>query len=143
MPNIARWRHLALALGLAVAAVACLSACTATPNPTTATATAAPKVVGATDAPTIVPNDPDLRKDVTMTSCGAAKGGWQAGGKIVNHSSTARGYHVEVFFTSLETTVLGSGLVRVHVDAGASKAWKIEDKFTPAKPTVCVVTGVS
>jgi hypothetical protein len=143
MPDTARWRHRTLALGLAVAAIACLSACTAAPHPITPTVTVTPKAVGVTDAPTIVPNDPDLRKDVTMTSCEAAKGGWQAGGKIVNHSSAAHNYHVEVFFTSLETTVLGTGLVKVHVDAGTSGVWKIEDKFTPTKPTVCVVTGVS
>jgi len=142
MPDIVRWRHRGLALGLAVAVVASLSSCAPARHPAP-TATASPAVVGATDAPTIVPNDPDLRKDVTMTSCGAVKGGWQASGRIINHSSAARDYHVEVFFTSLQTTVLGSGVIVVRIDAGASKAWKVADQFTPAKPTVCVVTGVS
>jgi hypothetical protein len=146
MPDLARRRGRALALVLAVAAAATLSACTSAPaaHPTPVASTAAPIAIGATDVPTAVPNKPALRKDVTLTSCQAAKGGWQAGGTIVNHSSKARKYRIEVFFTAPTTTVLGSGSASVHVDAGASKTWTIDnDRFTPTKPTVCVVSGVS
>jgi hypothetical protein len=134
-----------LALVLAVAAAATLSSCTAAPrHPSHEVSTAASNVIGATDVPTAVPNDPTLRKDVTLTSCESATGGWQAGGKIVNHSSGARKYRIEVFFTAPTTTVLGTGAISVHVDAGASTTWKVaNDKFTPTKPTICVVSGVS
>jgi hypothetical protein len=126
-----------------IAALISLAGCTgvtATPAPAPST-TKAP--VTDVALPPAVPNNPKLHRDVAMNSCDAAKGGWVAGGRIVNTSSKGRDYKITVLFTSAKATAIGVGKTTVHVRAGTDRDWNIEAKFVAASPTLCVLSGVA
>jgi len=126
-----------------IAVLVSLAGCTgatASPAPGRST-TKAPATAVA--LPPAIPNSPKLHRDVAMNSCDAARGGWAAGGRIVNTSSRGRDYTITVLFTSAKATAIGIGKTKVHVGAGTNRDWKIRAKFAPASPTLCVLSGVA
>ena len=107
-----------------------------------AAASLPPGVTNATGLPASVPNSVALRKNVLITSCASARGGWQAAGRAANHSASPASYLVTVFFTTAGDTVIGSGAIRVQVPGGATRRWSVTARFTPAPRTQCVLRGV-
>jgi hypothetical protein len=99
-----------------------------------------PGVVGDTAVPTVVPNTAKLRKNVTLSSCGAADKGWQASGTATGDTTAA--YTITVFFTTGGGTVIGTGQTKVNVKSGSKTDWKVNGVFHAAPDTRCVVRGV-
>lgn len=97
----------------------------------------------ATNVPTAVPNDPDLRKSVTITKCAATKAGWTAQGTATNSKKTSKTYKIAVFFTSASATVLHTDSTTVTVKPGDKATWTINAKFTAPEGTLCVLRGVA
>jgi hypothetical protein len=117
-----------------------LAGCTGSSAPRPS-ATKAPAAHVALPAP--IPNNPKLHRDVAMNACSATKGGWSAGGHIVNTSSKGRDYKITVLFTSSKATAIGVGKTTVHVGADAGRDWRIQAKFAATSPTLCVLSGVA
>ena len=141
-----------LAVGmLAVAAtLPLLAGCTASPEPrATPSPSAAADVNGlpagvqqATEVPTAVPNTPELRRAVTVSSCEKAAGGWKATGTAKNTTDAPVELTVTIFFTSDKGTVLGTGDTKVAVEPQAETRWTVASKLTPTPKTLCVLRGV-
>ncbi|HEY4224743.1 MAG TPA: hypothetical protein VGM70_02930 [Pseudolysinimonas sp.] len=142
MPDRARRGRSLVSGAAAIAAVLALAGCTVAPAAPHLGATASPTPTSAV-LPPVIPNDPGLRSDASMTSCSSAKGGWRASGQIANSTGDARDYRLTVLFTSSKATVIGSGTATVHVRAGQKVPWSIRADFVPASPTLCVLSGVA
>lgn len=135
--------------GLALLAVftAAIAGCTGS-GETGATASSAANgglpagVVNATAVPTAVPNDNAARKNVTMSSCKASDGGWQASGTAKNPTDQPADYTVTVFFTTSGGTVIGTGQSDVTVKPGAEEPWTVSSSFHAPSDTRCVLRGV-
>jgi len=93
--------------------------------------------------PSSVANNVGLRKNVAITSCAAALGGWGAAGTAKNPDKTARTYHLTVYFTTDKATTLDYAQTSVTVGAGGQAGWKANKKFSAANPMLCVLVGVS
>lgn len=148
----ARIRAAALAVALIVGGMSLVGCFPVAPE-ATPSATPAPTatedvnglpegVQQATDVPIDVPNTPELRADVELTTCEEAEGGWQSSGTVTNLGTDARDYTITVFFTTDGGTVIGVGDTSVSVAAGESEDWSITAALTPAPKTVCVLRGV-
>jgi hypothetical protein len=111
----------------------------ASPIPTTGLPTG---IVQAGNLPAKVPNNPADRKNVHITQCAAAEGGWAAKGTAKNPTDKAITYTVTVFFTTDKATVLSAARTTVKVDPGKRAGWDITSKFTPTSNTLCVLRGV-
>jgi hypothetical protein len=142
MPDPVRRRGLLGSGPVAIAAVIALAGCTGAPAARHGATDPVPTPTSAS-VPARIPNDQGLRGDATMTSCAASSGGWGASGRIVNSTGSARDYRLTVLFTSDTATVIGVGTATVHVAAGAQRDWRIRGAFTPASPTLCVLSGVA
>lgn len=153
-------RNHLLLLTAAIAATATLglsgctnSTTTTDPTPsrsTNITATAAPQlpgqtpgVTGATDVPTKLDNVASKRSAVSITTCRAAKGGWEASGKAINRSKHLADYTITVFFTDANGTVAGWRQIKAEAEPGKSAQWSASAKFTPPSDTACVLAAVS
>jgi hypothetical protein len=99
-------------------------------------------VKGAISLPTSPPNRPTLRRNVSMSTCKATKGGWTAGGSVTNPRSEPAEYTITVFFTTTAATVVGSAQTRLVVEPGAEETWTAGKKFTAPRKTLCVLRGV-
>jgi hypothetical protein len=110
-------------------------------NPTKAPALPS-GVTAATNVPTRVPNEPTLRKHVTLSSCKATPGGWGASGTASNPGPSNADYAITVFFTTDHATVIGTAATRVHVAAGGSEQWSVTTKLHAPASTLCVLRGV-
>lgn len=99
-------------------------------------------VMGATDVPQDVANDPDLRDDVTVASCRRTPNGWRATGTARNPGQAPIDYAITVFFTTESATVIGTGTTRVAVGPGRKEAWRVEDAFEAPASTLCALRGV-
>lgn len=95
-----------------------------------------------THVPSQVPNRVALRKDVALTTCAKAPGGWRAAGTATNPGHGPADYTITVFFTTSSDTVIGTGATHLHVSAGRQAPWKVTGRFTPAPATGCVLRGV-
>lgn len=88
-------------------------------------------------------NDLDRRKQVSMTTCAAAPGGWKAGGTIKNAGGASHDYSIIVYFTNDSATDLGQSKATVAVDGGATKSWSVTGTFKAPKKVLCVLGPVS
>jgi len=93
--------------------------------------------------PQSVANDVSARRDVTLTTCKAAAGGWSAGGTVKNSTTTTSTYKITIFFTSLQATDLDYAATSVKVAAGESKPWVAKATFAAPKHVLCVLRGVA
>ncbi|SOD74607.1 hypothetical protein SAMN05892883_3793 [Jatrophihabitans sp. GAS493] len=139
---------------LSTAAVLCgCTSSTSTPppskSPTSAAKTSASKasasplpVQNPLPSPGQIPNDVKLRRQVSITSCTAKPGGWQAKGKAVNTGGKKVILTITVFFTTTSATVLDYATTKVSVPAGGTADWTAAATFA-AEPTMrCVLRGV-
>lgn len=93
--------------------------------------------------PQSVPNDVNARRDVTMSVCKAAAGGWAGGGTVKNTTSKSATYAITVFFTNTHATDLGYASTSVVVAAGKSKPWTAKATFAAPRKVLCVLRGVA
>ena len=98
--------------------------------------------VAVTPSSSPIVNEPESRRDVTMSGCSKVDGGWEARGAILNSGTKAATYTITVSFTSSESTVLARDATQVKVAAGKRKAWTSTARFKAPNPTVCVLRGV-
>jgi hypothetical protein len=92
--------------------------------------------------PTNVPNVVAKRKQVSLTGCKAAAGGWGASGTASNNGTDPAKYTVTVFFTNAKATVVGTASTDVTVAPGKKQNWSATGKFAAPSPTLCVLRGV-
>ena len=102
-----------------------------------------PKGVKPAPIPTKVANDPADRKNVVMTTCQAAKGGWQASGTATNPTKEDADYQITVFFTTTAATTIDSARTGVSVKAGDTVKWSAKREFAAPKEMLCVLRGVA
>ena len=145
--KFARVTSVAAGLLVVVSAAACTSHHSSTSKTTTPSSASASKkstqvTLPQAKVPASVLNKPATRKYVTLTSCGATKGGWSAAGTAKNPKKTAADYKITVFFTTTQATVLNYAVTTVHVPAGKSAQWKAARSFPAAKSMNCVLRGV-
>ena len=115
----------------------------AAPRPVHSAPAALPSdVPQAGKVPTKVPNDPALRKNVTVSDCSQAGKGWKAAGKATNPSDKPLDYTLTVFFTSDKATVLNTADTSVKVEPGKTAEWTIQKDFPATAKTLCVLRGV-
>ena len=107
--------------------------------PSTASVTPHPP---APSVPTNVANDPTLRRDVKLTSCGATLNGWAASGSAKNPSDKPRTLTITVFFTTPAATVIATGATRVALAPHRTRGWSVAEKFDAPDETLCVLRGV-
>ena len=93
--------------------------------------------------PSKISNSVKLRRQVAITKCVSAPGGWKASGNAVNSSDTKRfKAKITVFFTTTSATVLDYAQTSVDVAPGKTGTWTAAAKFK-AEPTMrCVLRGV-
>jgi putative hemolysin len=96
-----------------------------------------------TVVPISVPNQPAVRKDVALVSCGASTGGWSAGGTLKNSQGKTETYMITVFFTSPQATDLAFATATVTIDPGKSQLWSAKATFAAPSSVLCVLRGVS
>lgn len=142
----------AVSLAIVLAAAGCTGSSTADPAPSVRSGSPARSaepapglpsgVKAATSLPTSPPNRPSLRRNVSMSTCKATKGGWTAGGSVTNPGGKTADYTVTVFFTTTAATVVGSAQTQVRVKPGAEETWTAGKKFTAPRKTLCVLRGV-
>lgn len=136
-----------------IGAALVVSACTSSPTPSASTTTA-PTKVSATSAhptkgypaaliPSSVPNDPKVRKAVTLSECAPVAGGWRAAGHATNSGTASVHYAVTVFFTTASATTLNYAQTTVTVDPGKTSSWSVSKNFAGPKTMRCVLRGVS
>lgn len=111
--------------------------------PTAAPARTLPKGVKPAPIPTKVANDPADRKNVVMTSCEAAKGGWQAAGTATNPTKKDADYQITVFFTTTAATTIDSASTEISVKPGETVKWSAKQEFSAPKEMLCVLRGVA
>lgn len=123
----------------------CLAACSSggKPSSSATTTTTRPAVAEQTIVPASVPNQDNVRKDVTMSNCTASPGGWSAGGTVRNTSDKMATYTITVFFTSSGYTDLAYAVTKVALDAGKSNIWSAKATFAAPSTVLCVLRGVS
>lgn len=140
---------------LSVAGALALAGCTSSgggaartdsPAPTTGTPSSSAKTTPITQpksVPASVPNSAGVIKDklVSITSCKATSGGWQASGTAKGKSGKKATYTVTVFFTTNRATVQAFGQTKVTVAKGKSATWTVAKKFTATPSTLCVLRG--
>jgi hypothetical protein len=127
----------------ALAAATLLCACSGGKHANTQPpSTLPPGVTNATDVPTNVPNNVQLRGNVQIGACKAVPGGWEATGTAINPTSKAITYTVTVFFTTRQATVVATGATKVDVKPGAHQPWAVRKSFAAPNPTLCVLRGV-
>ena len=118
------WRRRLLA-AVAVSAVGLsLSACSSSNSPSASPSTSHTTTTNAKSSgsvPLSVPNQDSVRKDVHMTNCGPAQGGWSAGGTVTNSLGHSTTYDITVYFTF----VSGDRSV-VCVDPGAVECRSVQ-----------------
>ncbi|WP_052521380.1 hypothetical protein [Agreia bicolorata] len=102
-----------------------------------------PGAVGDPNVPTEVPNDPDLRKYITTSSCIATDDGWSLSGTIENPTDSTALYTVTVFFATSNATILATADTVVEVSAGTSENWQASSDFAAPPDTACVLRGVA
>lgn len=150
------WARTAAAAAVTLAATAGLVGCSTTPSssgdkraansPTATTASQAPGlpsgVRGAASLPTDIPNNADLRKNVSVTSCAATEGGWAANGSATNPGRDSVTYTITIYFTTTFGTVVDSGQTRVRIKGGAERPWTVSKKFSAAPSMLCALRGV-
>lgn len=125
-------------------AVLLLAGCSTTPKATTTTTTqrSSASRTPTPSLPKTVPNEPNLRPDVSLTTCTAVPGGWKAGGTASNPGKSTASYLITIYFTDLEATVVGYAQTKVMVAAGKTGQWSASSKFTAPAKTLCVLSGV-
>ena len=126
----------ALCVPLLAGLVAGCSSSSPKPGPVTTPAPTGP-------VPQSVPNDVNARRDVTMSACRAATGGWSAGGTVKNGTGKSATYVITVFFTNTHATDLGFANTSVVVAAGKSKPWTVKATFAAPRSVRCVLRGVA
>lgn len=99
---------------------------------------AAPSLPAATD----IPNSVVRRRQMTLTACRSAPGGWEASGTAVNPKAAATTYVVTVFFTTTKGTVIGYARTAVRTPGHGRAAWRATGRFTAPATTLCVLRGV-
>lgn len=115
-----------------------------TPTSSSATTVVAPPVTGTAVPGTTIPNNVNLRKNVTMSSCGAVTGGWAAGGIAVSAGGKTTTYTITIYFvTSPGDTVQASGVTQVTADPGRTADWQVVAHFSVKSGIQCVLRGVS
>ncbi|SDJ09613.1 hypothetical protein SAMN05444157_1713 [Frankineae bacterium MT45] len=93
-------------------------------------------------APASIRNDVKLRRQVSITSCAAKPGGWQAKGKAVNTGKKNVVLTITVFFTTTSATVLDYATTKVAVPAGGDADWTAAADFAAEPSMNCVLRGV-
>lgn len=114
-----------------------------TTSATAAPASSLPKGVTPAPIPTKVANDPGDRKNVVLTTCEAAEGGWQASGTATNPTKSAVEFRVTVFFTTTSATTIDSARTDVEVKPGETVKWTAKKEFAAPKEMLCVLRGVA
>lgn len=88
-------------------------------------------------------NDLDRRKEVQLTDCEAADGGWKASGTIANKGDDEHEYAITVYFTNDKATDLGDGNTKVSVDGGDKGKWSVTGKFDAPEKVLCVLGPIT
>jgi hypothetical protein len=84
------------------------------------------------------------RADVHLINCGAAPGGWSAGGTVRNPTSQPATYHITVYFIATSSgRRLASSSAEVTLGAGRSNLWSTKASFNASAAVGCVLGGVS
>ena len=99
--------------------------------------------VRVTTSPATAPSQASVRKDVHLLNCGAAKGGWSAGGTVQSSLSHSATYDITVFFTSSQPENLDYGSTSVPLKAGEIKLWSVNAIFAAPSTVLCVLTSVT
>lgn len=143
----------AAALALTLAVAGCTSDATKAKASSSSSAKAAatstsqgaglPSGVSPADIPTEVPNDPDQRKNVTLSGCAAVGGGWGASGEATNPGDAEVTYQIQIFFTTAAATTVDSAATEVTVAPGGTEKWTAEKQFGTADKMLCVLRGVA
>jgi hypothetical protein len=89
------------------------------------------------------PSQASVRKDVHLLNCGAAKGGWSAGGTVQSSLSHSATFDITVFFTSSVAENLDYGSTSVPLKAGQFKLWSVNAIFAAPSTVLCVLTSVT
>jgi len=145
-------RRLSLFASLGVLALV-LAACSSAPSSESQNASNTPTshagaarsstTTAASAVPASVPNQDNVRKDVTLSNCGAVSGGWSAGGTVKNSMGHQATYQITVFFTDTGATDLAYGVTNVPVAAGKSSPWSVTTRFAAPSQVLCVLRGVA
>ena len=90
----------------------------------------------------MVPDNLSLRHDVSMETCQAIAGGWEAGGSAKNTGKATTTYLITVYFTDTQATVVGYAQTHVKVAPGQSANWTASAQFAAPAKTRCVLSGV-
>jgi len=93
--------------------------------------------------PATVSNNDLLRKNVTVTTCAAVAGGWGAKGTATDPGATPVTYHITIFFTTPEATVLDDATTTVSVQPHQTADWAASQQFATVPKMICVLRGVS
>jgi hypothetical protein len=113
-------------------------------SPSTTTVHRGTTTTPTTAVPVSVPNQDNIRRDVTMSSCKAVPDGWSASGTVTNSFGKQATYTITVFFTSAQATDLSFGVTNVVLLKGEKLPWTVRQKFAvPAGGALCVLRGVS
>jgi len=78
-----------------------------------------------------------------LLNCGAAKGGWSAGGTVQNRLSHSATFDITVFFTSSVPENLDYGSTSVPLKAGQIKLWSVNAILAAPSTVLCVLTSVT
>jgi flagellar basal body-associated protein FliL len=86
------------------------------------------------------------KKDVTVTACGADSGGGKptASGTILNHSSKASNYVIQITFTDPQGNTVSEGVAAVKdVAADETATWNLTGPRDTNGAVKCEITDVS
>jgi len=136
------WRRLLTVSGV-VALGLSLTACGNNPSGGPASSPTTPSTVKVTTSPATAPSQASIRKDVHLINCGAAKGGWSAGGTVQSPLSHSATFDITVFFTSSVAENLDYGSTSVPLKAGQIKLWSVNAIFAAPSTVLCVLTSVT
>ena len=112
-------------------------------SPSAGAAAAAAKAVAAAQQAAMVVNQPQSRKDVTLTSCSRDGGAWVATGVIANPGDAGALYTVVVSYVDAHWTVQARGTVTVTVAAHDSHSWQTSATVPASAAVTCVLRGVA
>jgi hypothetical protein len=112
-------------------------------SPSSGAAAAAAKAVAAAQQAAMVVNQPQARKDVTLTSCSRDGGVWVAKGVIANPGDAGALYTVVVSYVDAHWTVQARGTVAVTVAAHDTHSWQTSASVPPSAAVTCVLRGVA
>jgi hypothetical protein len=136
-----------MAVACVVAVPLSLAACATSPgtksSASATTSKAHAKSPDPVDPRFTVTNNDAARRDVTLTTCQHVDGSWVAKGTVINSTSNAATYTLQIAYTDTQATVIGVEKTSVSPTPKQSLSWTTKWPSTMASGVVCVLDAVS